>query len=116
VAEVLALALSGWRRSDPAVAAARSTGPGAAALEQAANWVVLDSALRLLDSDKLHPQVDAEVRQAVRALAAWLARSPGQGSVADNRRQAAGLITRYLADPRSVKLRPAPPIPPGAPI
>jgi hypothetical protein len=116
VAEVLALALAGWRRSDTAVAAARSTGPGAAALEQAANWVVLDSALRVLDSDKLHPQVDAEVRQAVRELAAWLVRSPGQGSMADNRRQAAGLITRYLADPRSVKLRPAPPIPPGAPI
>jgi hypothetical protein len=111
VAETLALVLGdGWKRT--------ATGPlpGVAAVQQASNWVVLDSVLRLLDAGKLHPQVDAEVRDATRALAAWLVKNPATGSLARNRKQAADLITRYLADPSSVKLRPAPAIPPGAPI
>jgi hypothetical protein len=113
VAELLALVLAGgWQGDAKAVRAA----PGAAAVQQAANWVVLDSALRLLDGGKLHPQVDADVRQGVRELGAWLASHPGSGSDAANRRAAADLIARYLADPQSVKLRPAPAIPPGAPI
>lgn len=112
VADTLALLLaSSWQRG-PVPAAL----PGGAAVQQAADWVVLDGILRLLDEGELHPQVDAEVRQATRDLAAWLGKHPGTGSLASNRSQAAELITRYLSDPRSVKLRPLPPIPPGAPI
>lgn len=112
VAELLAQVLAGgWKR--PPVPAALV---GGAAVQQAADWVVLDSVLRLLDGGQLHPQVEAEVRLGLRELGAWLARNPGSGSVVANRRQAVDLITRYLADPRSVKLRPAPAIPPGAPI
>lgn len=119
VADLLNLVLAGgWRGDAPAVrapATARAA-PGAADVQLAANWVVLDSALRLLDGGKLHPQVDADVRQGVRDLGTWLARHPGSGSDAANRRAAADLIERYLADPQSVKLRPAPAIPLGAPI
>lgn len=112
VAELLAQVLAGgWKR--PPIPAALV---GGTAVQQAADWVVLDSVLRLLDGGNLHAQVEAEVRQGVRELGAWLARNPGGGSVGANRRQAVDLITRYLADPRSVKLRPAPAIPPGAPI
>ncbi len=111
VADTLdAVLAGGWKRT------ATGTLPGVAAVQQASNWVVLDSVLRLIDGGKLHPQVDAEVRQSVRELAGWLVKTPGSGSVARNRKQAADLITRYLADPESVKLRPAPAIPPGAPI
>jgi len=111
VADTLEAVLGdGWKRT------ATGTLPGVAAVQQASNWVVLDSVLRLIDGGKLHPQVDAEVRQSVRDLASWLVKTPGTGSVARNRKQAADLITRYLADPDSVKLRPAPAIPPGAPI
>ncbi|WP_373986788.1 zinc-dependent metalloprotease [Duganella sp. BuS-21] len=89
---------------------------GGEAVQLAANWVVADSLLNLLDGGKLHPQVAAEVRQSARALAQWLQKNPGKGVTADSRRQAAELIAAYLADPRSVKLRAAAPVPPGAPI
>jgi hypothetical protein len=112
VADTLDLVLgSSWKK-----AAGPGALPGGAAVQQASNWVVLDSVLRLLDSGKLHPQVDAEVRQSVRELAGWLGKNPATGSAGRNRREASELITRYLADPASVKLRPAPAIPPGAPI
>lgn len=116
VADLLTLVLAGSWQDAGTAPRASTAAPGAAEVQQAANWVVLDSVLRLLDSDKLHPPVAADVRQAVHALGAWLVRHPGQGSVAANRRAAADLIARYLADPESVKLRPAPPVPPGAPI
>ncbi len=90
--------------------------PGGEAVQLAANWVVLDTVMNLLDSGKLHAGVDAEVRQCTRELAAWLQKNPGKGVVADSRKQAAEQIQHYLADPRSVKLRPPPTIPPGAPI
>jgi hypothetical protein len=90
--------------------------PGGEAVQIAANWVVLDAVLNLLDGGKLHAGVEAEVRQPMRELAAWLLKNPGQGVVGDSRKQAAEQIQRYLADPRSVKLRPMPAIPPGAPI
>lgn len=90
--------------------------PAGEAVQLAANWVVLDAALNLLDSGRLHPQVDAEVRVALAEQAGWMKFNPGQGSVRDSRLIAAKLITDYLNDPRSVKLRPLPPIPPGAPI
>ena len=90
--------------------------PGGEAVQLAANWVVLDAILDLLDGGKLHPGVDAEVRQCARELAGWLQKNPGKGVVADSRQQAADQILHYLADPRSVKLRQLPQIPPGAPI
>jgi len=89
---------------------------GGEAVQLASNWVVADSVLRLLDSGKLHPQVAAEVRQSARELAQWLQKNPGKGVSADSRKQAAEMITSYLADPRTIKLRAAPPVPPGAPI
>jgi hypothetical protein len=111
VADTLELVLGGgWKRT------ATGTLPGVAAVRHASNWVVLDSVLRLLDAGKLHPQVDAAVRQSVHDLASWLLKNPANGSLARNRTQAADLITRYLYDPGSVKLRPAPAIRPGAPI
>jgi hypothetical protein len=42
--------------------------------------------------------------------------NPGKGTTASSRAQAADHVLRYLADPRSVKLRALPIIPPGAPI
>jgi hypothetical protein len=86
------------------------------AVQLAANWVVLDAVLNLIDGARLHPQVQAEVRQSVNDLALWLQKNPGKGSTASSRQQAADLIQAYLRDPASVKLRPLPAIPPGAPI
>lgn len=112
VTETLRLVLDGsWKRGPLAPGLA-----GGQAVQQAANWVVLDSMLRLLDSGKLHPQVDAEVRYTLRDLARWLARNAASGERGANRREAASLVDRYLADPRSVSLRPAPLTPPGAPL
>ena len=89
---------------------------GGEAVQLTANWVVLDATLNLLDGGALHPAVDAQVRASVKELALWLNQHPGSGVTADSRRQAADLILRYLADPRSVKLRSLSPVPPGAPI
>lgn len=89
---------------------------GGEAVQLTANWVVLDAMLILLDGGKLHPAVDAQIRAASRDLAAWLQKNPGTGITAASRVQAAEHIARYLADPRSVKLRPLPLVPPGAPI
>lgn len=86
------------------------------AVQLAANWVVLDATLNLIDSARLHPQVQAEVRQVLGDLGIWLQKNPGTGSKASSRKQAADLIASYLRDPASVKLRSLPPIPPGAPI
>ncbi|MCU6501239.1 zinc-dependent metalloprotease [Rugamonas sp. A1-17] len=112
VQEVLSLLLQKtWKREPVPVSVA-----GGEAVQLAANWVVVDATLNLLDGGKLHPQVDAEVRQSTRELAQWLQKNPGKGVTADSRKQAAALITAYLADPRSVKLRALPEVPPGAPI
>jgi hypothetical protein len=100
-----------WKRD-----AVPSLVPGGEAVQLASNWVVLDAVLNLLDGGKLHPGVDAEVRQSTRELATWLQKNPGKGVVADSRKQAAEQILHYLADPRGIKLRPMPAIPPGAPI
>lgn len=103
--------LASWKRAAVPLSLA-----GGTAVQQASDWVVLDSALRLLDGEKLHPQVDAEVRQSLHGLAAWLERATGGGEVRASRQHAAQLIRRYLSDPSSVKLHAAPIIPPGAPI
>ena len=86
------------------------------AVQLAANWVVLDAVLNLIDGARLHPQVQADVRQSVNELAQWLQKNPGKGGTASSRQQAADLIQSYLRNPASVKLRPLPAIPPGAPI
>ncbi len=86
------------------------------AVQMAANWVVLDASLSMLDSGRLHPQVQAQVRQQLQELASWLQKNAGKGAQAGSRQQAAELIIKYLRDPNSVKLRGLPSIPPGAPI
>lgn len=86
------------------------------AVQLAANWVVLDAVLNLIDGGRLHPQVQAEVRQNIHELALWLQKNPGKGSNASSRRQAAEFVLSYLREPSSVKLRALPAIPPGAPI
>lgn len=96
----------------------RATGdavPAARAVQSARNWVVLDAAIVALESGHLHPGVAAEVRHGLRRWQEAMARSPGVPALPD-RVEAADYLARYLADPGSVKLRPPPPIPPGAPI
>jgi hypothetical protein len=100
-----------WKR-----AAVPASVAGGEAVQLAANWVVLDALLHALEGGKLHANVDAELRQQMRALVAWLKANPGKGTTASSRAQAADHVARYLADPRSVKLRAMPEIPPGAPI
>ena len=112
VQEVLSLLLQKTWKREPVPASV----VGGEAVQLAANWVLADAMLNLLDGGKLHPQVAAEVRQSVRELAQWLQKNPGKGVTADSRKQAAELIAGYLTDPRSVKLRALPAVPPGAPI
>ena len=90
--------------------------PAGAAVQTAVNWVVLDALLATLEGGQLHAQVDADVRAALKRWQAWLTRNEGQGSIGASRAEAAALIAGYLTDPKSVKLRPLPVIPPGAPI
>ncbi len=112
VQEVLSLVLQRTWKREP-VAAAVIAGES---VQLAANWVVLDAVLNLLESGKLHPQVDAEVRQSVQSLSQWLMQNPASGTTADSRKQAVTLVQTYLNDPRRVKLRSMPVIPPGGPI
>lgn len=107
VEAVLAAVFAGtWQRSDK--------DPAARAVQLAANWVVLDALLHALDAGKLHAQVDAQLRQSLRQWQRELARAHADGDA--SRHAAADLIARYLADPKSVTLRPLPRVPPGAPI
>ncbi|MBK7043082.1 MAG: zinc-dependent metalloprotease [Rhodanobacteraceae bacterium] len=77
------------------------------------NWVLLDAALNLLAGSQLHATVDAEWRGRLRAFAAELGAMPATNIDAG---EGARLIVRYLDAPETVKLRPLPTIPPGAPI
>ncbi|WP_257388739.1 zinc-dependent metalloprotease, partial [Tahibacter caeni] len=97
---------------------AADTAPAAAAVQLAANWTTLDAVLNLLDAGQLHAQADAEVRTELKTWQQWLTQNATQdaGQTSASRREAAALIGRYLADPKSVKLRAMPVIPPGAPI
>jgi hypothetical protein len=90
--------------------------PAGAAVQTAADWVVVDALLNVLEAGHLHAQVDADVRASLEQWQKWLAKNPGEGSVAASRAEAAATIAKYLADPKSVKLRPLPTVPPGAPI
>ncbi|MGO4377839.1 zinc-dependent metalloprotease [Pseudoduganella sp. RAF19] len=112
VQEVLSATLAKtWKRD-----AVPSSLTGGEAVQLASDWVVLDTLLKVVDDGGLHANVEAEVRAQLRELAVWMKKNPGKGVTADSRAQAADYITRYLADPRSVKLRALPTIPPGAPI
>ena len=82
--------------------------PAGDAVQTAANWVVLDALLSALDAGQLHAQVDADVRASLVQWQRWLAKNAGAGSVAASRAEAASTIAKYLADPKSVKLRPLP--------
>ena len=112
VVDVLDAVFHGTWQQEPAAAGI----PAGDAVQVAANWVVLDALLHALDDGQLHAQVDADVRASLQQWQAWLAREPTRDATAASRAQAATLIGRYLADPKSVKLRPLPVIPPGAPI
>lgn len=91
-------------------------------LQRSVAWVTLDALLATLNDGApepdpkatgLHPVVAAELRAALLALRAWTeARAGADADCAS----AASLIARFLADPTSVKLRPLPAVPPGAPI
>jgi hypothetical protein len=112
VGDVLDAVFRGTWQRDAASAAI----PAGDAVQTAANWVVLDALLNALDAGQLHAQVDADVRASLQQWQGWLAKNGGRGSVAASRGEAAETIRKYLADPKSIKLRPLPPIPPGAPI
>lgn len=112
VADVLAAVFRGTWQQDTRGADA----PAAAAVQEAANWVALDALLHVLDDGALHAQVDAEVRASLQQWQAWLAKHGGTDATGASRALAAETIRKYLADPKSVKLRPLPVIPPGAPI
>jgi hypothetical protein len=103
--------LQTWKR--PPVA---GTVAGGEAIQDSANWVVLDAMLRLIDGAELHAGQQAALRQQVADLAQWLRKHPAAGVTGQSRVEAAALIQRYLDEPGKVKLRPAPAIPPGAPI
>jgi hypothetical protein len=75
------------------------------------NWVLLDAALLTLDGGELHPAVAAQWTTSLRSLAQKL-----KGSKNESHREASRYIQRYLAEPGSIKLRPLPTVPPGAPI
>ena len=99
-----------WQQADA------GTAPGAAAVQITANWTMLYAALGTLEAGQLHAQTDADVRARLTQWQEWLRTNPGTAPYAASRAQAAVLIRAYLADPKSVKLRPLPPVPPGAPI
>jgi hypothetical protein len=99
-----------WQQADAGGA------PGAAAVQIAANWTMLYALLGVVDAGQLHPQTDADVRARLAQWQEWLRANPGTTPQAANRAQASALIRGYLADPKSVKLRPLPAVPPGAPI
>ncbi|WP_028102758.1 zinc-dependent metalloprotease [Pseudoduganella violaceinigra] len=112
VDEVIEAALArSWKRG-----AVPASVAGGEAVQLAANWVVLDALLQALDCGKLHANVDADLRQQLRTFVSWLKANPGKGTTAASRAQAAEHVLHYLADPRSLKLRALPVVPPGAPI
>ncbi|NQD38236.1 DUF5117 domain-containing protein [Permianibacter sp. IMCC34836] len=86
------------------------------AVQLSANWTVLDALIATLDGGQLHPTVAAELREQLGQWQQWLADHGKRGLLGSNRRDAAHFISQYLSNPDSVKRRPLPAIPPGAPI
>jgi hypothetical protein len=112
VEEVLDAVLnSSWKRQElPSKIAA------ADAVQSAANWVILNAMLGLIDNGDVHPAVRAELRESAEKLQHWLTSHQGKGANVASRKQGADLIRHFLNDAHSVKLAPMPSIPPGAPI
>jgi Met-zincin/Domain of unknown function (DUF5117) len=82
-------------------------------VQRSINWVVLDALMGTLENGGLHPAVESDLRASLESFRQWASvRAAGNADAAS----AADRIKRYLADPASVKLRPMPPVPPGAPI
>ena len=98
-----ALVARPWREAPAA-------GQGAL-LQSSRNWTMLDAALLALEGGELHSGVAAQWRASLRAFA-----DANAGSKDVDRQAAAAHVRRYLDNPASVKLRPLPTIPPGAPI
>ena len=98
-----ALVARPWREAPAA-------GQGAL-LQSSRNWTMLDAALQVLDGGELHAGVAAQWRASLRAFA-----DAHAGAKDADRQAAAAHVRRYLDNPASVKLRPLPTIPPGAPI
>ncbi|MBL8263301.1 MAG: zinc-dependent metalloprotease [Xanthomonadaceae bacterium] len=98
-----ALVARPWREAPAA-------GQGAL-LQSSRNWTMLDAALLALDGGELHAGVAAQWRASLRAFA-----DAHAGAKDADRQAAAAQVRRYLDNPASVKLRPLPTIPPGAPI
>ncbi|MEU6348393.1 zinc-dependent metalloprotease [Streptomyces sp. NPDC047072] len=114
VTELLTTLLAAtWRREDPV----REDVPAGAAVQRTVDWALLHHVLRTLDAEVLHAPVRSELRSVLREFAAVLREMGGDHHQrdGDHHREAAGLITAYLADPGSVRLDPAPRVPPGAP-
>jgi hypothetical protein len=85
----------------------------AALVQRSVNWVVLEALLGSLDSGALHPAVESEIRASLESFRAWA----GSHAATDpDLANAAARVRNYLADPGSVKLRPMPVVPAGAPI
>ncbi len=93
----------------------RSSAAVDSAIAWSRNWVMLDGLIAALEGGQLQPAVAAIVRQSLAELQNNAARQR-RGAQIDQYQQAADYIARYLADPTSVKIRPLPVPPPGAPI
>jgi len=93
----------------------QSSAESNAAVAWSRNWVILDGLIAALEGGQLQPSVAASVRQSLVDLQRDCSRRK-RGDQAEQYLQAADYIARYLADPSSVKIRPLPVPPPGAPI
>lgn len=100
-----------WKRTPVAASVV-----GGESVQANANWVVLDSLLRVVDGGQLHPAQHAELRQQLGSFAQWLSSNAKSGATGSSRMHAAELILKYLDDPAKVKLSPLPAVLPGAPI
>ncbi|ALV37793.1 zinc-dependent metalloprotease [Streptomyces sp. CdTB01] len=95
-----------WRRTDPVP----TDLPGGVAVQYTAAWTLLNHLLTVLREGALH----AAVRTALRSVLTRFAAELRQGGH-DGQREAADLISGFLADPGTVRLDPLPRVPPGAP-
>ncbi len=90
--------------------------PRLAQIQRSTRWLVLDALMALLDAGELHPLLDTELRSQLQGFASWTEVQVRSASANADLGIAADRVRRYLANPASVKLRPLPLVPPGAPI
>jgi hypothetical protein len=90
--------------------------PRLAQIQRSTRWLVLDTLLALLEAGELHSLVDTELRSGLQGFASWAEAQARLASGTADLGVAADRVRRYLANPASVKLRPLPLVPPGAPI